>query len=215
LSRQNVIHQRGFKPLALTRKDSRFGPRGRLVLVACSLLSLAGCQAKGGVAVSGSEGEVTIHLARCDESEKIFDVQLIKSGKTVDDDLTVWRVKSEAGVGADSVLVGGAPPGFTEVVPLAGRLEADSTYVVKLETQVTDTQSFRPSELEVGKVLYVRDHLTLKEFKEEATSGGKCAKPLSAEAQNRRVLALVSVLVLVIVAFVAVLVFVIRRQKSA
>jgi hypothetical protein len=184
-------------------------------LIVCTLVLLAGCQAKGGVAVSGSETEATVHLARCDNSEKIFDVQLIKAGKTVDDGSTVWRVNSEAGVGTDSVLVGQAPPGFTEVVRLETGLERDSTYVVKVQTQVTDTQSFRPSELQDGKVLYVRDHLTLREFEKEARSGGKCANPLSPEAQGRRALALAGALVVIILGFVALLILAIRRQKNA
>jgi hypothetical protein len=153
-----------------------------VVLAALGLTFLTSCIARSGVAVSGSDQQVVLHLARCDDSELVIEIRFATPGRNgiVDDgdDQILWEARSVGpGVKLDEVVVGTVPAGMVETVPLTQGLQRQRPYYGLIDSGVRGYADFRTDELRPDRVLYMGDLRTLAEFEHSARSGGKCATP--------------------------------------
>ena len=72
--------------------------RLRLAVAVVALCALTSCTARSGVAVSGSDQTVKLHLARCDSEERVWRVKLATPGPNeIPDDVddhVLWEVRA-------------------------------------------------------------------------------------------------------------------------
>lgn len=82
--------------------------RRRLIPAVLALTALTSCSPRVGVAVSGSDQAVVLHLARCDSTELVSEVRLATSGANniADDadDRILWEARADgAGASLDAM----------------------------------------------------------------------------------------------------------------
>jgi hypothetical protein len=144
---------------------------------------------------------VTIHLLRCDTTERIFEARLAQLGRDQipdnGDDVIIWKAQSSSGVLADAVVVGQPPEGLMETLPLTQPLQPAAEYYVLVDSGVTGIAHFRPAQLREDAVVYEDETMPAAKFQELARSGGKCARPYPIWVQILRFLILTAVVGLV------------------
>jgi hypothetical protein len=64
--------------------------------------------------------------------------------------VVLWRAESTQPVSVESFVVGVTPEGFTEIVPLAGPLDPETSYDVQMLTDLTTDSPTTTIELEAG-----------------------------------------------------------------
>lgn len=175
--------------------------RLRLALALVALCALTSCIARSGVAVSGSDQTVKLHLARCDFEERVSKVKLATSGRNEipddADDHVLWEATAEQpGVQLDDVVVGMLPIGMVQTVPLTERLDPSQKYYGLIDSGVKGFTHFEPAQLREDSVLYNGRLQSAEAFRRAARTGGKCATgtSLSAAELILRVVALASVI---------------------
>ena len=102
--------------------------RLRPIPAVLALTALTSCTARAGIAVSGSDQAVVLHLARCDSTELVSEVRLATAGANNiaddSDDRILWEARADgAGAPLDAITVGTQPPGMVQTVPLTERLQ--------------------------------------------------------------------------------------------
>jgi hypothetical protein len=154
--------------------------RLRLAVVVVALCALTSCIARSGVAVSGSDQTVKLHLARCDSEERVSWVKVATAGRNKipddDDDHVLWEARAEQpGVELDEVVVGLLPPGMVQTVPLTEQLEPSGKYYGLIESGVEGIAYFKPAQLREDSVLYNGRQQSAEAFRKAVRTGGKCA----------------------------------------
>ena len=148
------------------------------------MTALTSCTARAGIAVSGSDQAVVLHVARCDSTELVSEVRLATVGanKIADDsdDRILWEARADgAGAPLDAMTVGTQPPGMVQTVPLTEPLQPEQEYYGLIDSGLRGTTHFRPAELQADRVLYESRLEPVDMFRKSALSGGKCASGVS------------------------------------
>lgn len=190
--------------------------RLRLAVVVVALCALTSCIARSGVAVSGSDQTVKLHLARCDSEERVSRVKVATAGRNKipddEDDHVLWEARAEQpGVELDEVVVGLLPAGMVQTIPLTERLEPSGEYYGLIDSGVEGIAYFKPAQLREESVLYNGRQQSAEAFRKAVRTGGKCAtaSSLSTGELILRVLALGS-----LIAVGAATSLVVRRRRN-
>lgn len=188
--------------------------RLRLVVVALALTTLTSCVAREGVAVSGADQTVVLHLARCDSAELVTEVRLATAGRNKiaddSDDHVLWEAQAEGpGAPLDEIVVGVPPAGMVQTVPLVEPLRREQEYHGLIDSGVRGITYFRPDQLRADSVLYSGRLQSVVAFHKAARSGGN-----SPNVSNWEVVVRAAGLLAVIVVAVG-LVFVVQRRRRS
>jgi hypothetical protein len=127
------------------------------------------------MAVAREGDDASLLYLRCDD-ERVFEVVVQEIGRSRGGRPTgpvLWRIRSESGVGIDSLRLGEAPGGFTTVVPLEVPLPEHEKLVVLLQTSVEEEVAveFRLSELSADSVQVYYGRIAREEF---STNRAQC-----------------------------------------